>query len=70
MAFYMRFCEAHPDEVVGKRVFDSMQPYWVKKLEEINVCCCIYHVEMEELISAFNQLRTKSGIHNKGECSC
>ena len=70
MAFYMRFCEAHPDVVVGKRVFDSMQPYWVKKLEEINVCCCIYHVEMEELFSAFNQLRTKSGIHSNGECSC
>jgi hypothetical protein len=54
MAFYMRFREAHPDVVVGKRVFDSLQPYWVKKLEDINVCCCIYHVEMEELLSAFN----------------
>ena len=66
----MRFREAHPDVIVGKRVFDSMQPYWVKKLHERNVCCCIYHVEMEELLSAFTQLRTKSGIHNKEYCNC
>ena len=25
---------------------------------------------MEELLSAFNQLRTKSGIHSKAECTC
>ena len=66
----MRFREAHPDVIVGKRVFDSMQPYWVKKLHERNVCCCIYHVEMEELLSAFTQLRTKSGIHDKSDFTC
>ena len=70
MTFYMCFREAHLDVFVGKRIFDSLQPYWVKKLDERNVCCCIYHVEMEELLSAFNQLRTKSGIHSKAECTC
>ena len=70
MAFYMCFREAHPDVLVGKRVFDSLQLYWVKKLDERNVCCCIYHVEMEELLFAFNQLSTKSGIHSKAECTC
>ena len=70
MAFYMRFREVHPDVLVGKRVFDSLQPYWVKKLDERNVCCCIYHVEMEELLFALNQLRTKFRIHSKAECTC
>ena len=30
MAFYMCFREAHPDVLVGKCVFDSLQPYWIK----------------------------------------
>ena len=66
----MRFCEAHLEVLVGKCVFDSMQPYWVKKMNERNVCCCIYHVEMEKLLSAFTRLKTESGIHDIADCIC
>jgi len=44
-------------------MFDSFQPWFVKKLNEQNVCCCTYHVEMEELTMAFNNMKTKVGLH-------
>ncbi len=34
------------------------------------MCCCIYHVEMEELRVGCNFMRAKSGIHDKGACKC
>ena len=39
-------------------------------MNERNLCCCIYHVEMEELLYAFTQLRIKYGIHDKVDCTC
>ena len=56
MEFYLHFQAAHSEVIVGKRIFDSFQPYFVKKLKDRNVCCCIYHVEMEELRVGFNYI--------------
>lgn len=70
MAFYLRFREANPTVIVGKRMFDSLRPWYVKKLKERNVCCCIYHVEMDELRQGFNNMRLRSGMHNSKICSC
>ena len=42
----------------------------MKKLDERNVHFCIYHVEMEKLLHAFNHLRTNSRIHANDECTC
>jgi hypothetical protein len=32
-------------------------------MKDRNVCCCIYHVEMEKLTMAFNFMRKLFGIH-------
>ena len=70
MEFYLRFQAANPRIIIGKRMFDSFQPFFVKKLKERNVCCCIYHVEMEELRLGFNYMRTKAALHSSEFCDC
>ena len=70
MEFYLRFQAVNPKVIIGKRMFDSFQPWFVKKLKERNVCCCIYDVEMEELRVEFNYMRSKAGLHFEGACSC
>ena len=35
-----------------------------------NVCCYIYHVEMDELKQCFNHMGQRSGMHNSCICSC
>jgi hypothetical protein len=54
MDFFLHFQRMHPSIVIGKKMFDSLWPYWVKKMKDRNVCCHIYHVEMEELRIGFN----------------
>jgi hypothetical protein len=41
----------------------------VIRLKEKNVCCCIYHVKMEELRIGFNHLRLRSSLHSQS-CDC
>ena len=53
-----------------KRMFDSFQPFFVKKLKERNVCCCIYDVEIEELRVGFNYMRSNCGMHDQIACKC
>ena len=70
MEFYLRFRSAYPQVIIGKRMFDSFQPYFVKKLKDRNVCCFIYHVEMEELRVGFNYMRARSVIHSETAIEC
>jgi hypothetical protein len=56
--------------MLGKRTFDLLRPYWVKRMKDRNVCCCIYHVEMEELRVGFNHMRQKFGLHLEIHCQC
>jgi len=62
MELYLQFQVVNPRIIVGMGTFDFFQPYFVKKLKEQNVCCYLYHVEMEELRVAFNNMRTKAGL--------
>lgn len=70
MRFYLKFRQDNPTVIIGKRMFDSLRPWYVKSLKERNVCCCIYHVEMDELRQGFNNMRQRSGMHNSRLCSC
>jgi hypothetical protein len=70
MEFYLRFQVANPLVIVGKRMFDFLQPFWIKRLKERNVCCCIYHVEMQELLVGFNYMIEKSSLHSQSVCEC
>jgi hypothetical protein len=49
MEFYLCFQKMHPQIKIGKRSFDVLHPFFVKQMKEWNVCCCIYHVEINEL---------------------
>jgi hypothetical protein len=39
-------------------------------MKDRNVCCCIYHVEMEELRVGFNFMRKLSDIYANNTCNC
>jgi len=39
-------------------------------MKECNVCCYIYHVEMEELHVVLNNMHMKFNIHSKTQCQC
>ena len=60
----------HPIVIIGKQMFDSLKPFYVNTLEKKNVCCCIYHVEIDELCIGYNFMREKSSLHNSSECTC
>jgi hypothetical protein len=62
MEFYLKFQRIHPEDIVGKRSFDMLRPFWMMKMKEKNVYCCIYHVEIQELLVALNNMRAKSDL--------
>jgi hypothetical protein len=37
-------------------------------MKKWNVCCYIYHVEMEELRVGFNHMQQKSKLHSSSHC--
>jgi hypothetical protein len=51
--------------------FESLKPWWVKRLKIWNTCCCRYHQEMMELLIAMDIMRSdKEGVHSDCECKC
>ncbi len=42
----------------------------MKPLKDRNTCCCIYHVEFDELQLALNLLKTKNAVRDKQGCEC
>jgi hypothetical protein len=60
----------HPLIIIGKQTFDLLRSYWVKKMKDCDVCCCIYHVKMGELRVGFNHMRHKSRLHLEVHCEC
>ena len=54
---------------VGLRSFEALKPWYVKRLKELNSCCCRYHVQMLELKDAFNLLRWGT-LHQSCGCTC
>jgi hypothetical protein len=62
--FFKRFQAAHPNIIVQQRAFLKLKPYFVKPLLERNVCCCVYHVEVDLLRQGLNKMRNiRLGIH-------
>ena len=50
---YMEFCEANPNIKVGQRSFEYCKPWYVRRLDERNTCCCRYHIEVEYVFQAW-----------------
>jgi hypothetical protein len=60
----------HPRINVDQRVFESLEPFFVKTLKDMNTWCCIYHMELNELRLALNLMRTNNIIHGNTNCDC
>jgi hypothetical protein len=52
----LKFQVAHLEEIVRQKVFESLKPFYVKALRDRNTCCFIYHIEINELRVALNQM--------------
>jgi hypothetical protein len=68
--FFLRFQVAHLDLIIGQRYFESLKSFFVKPMKDRNTCCCIYHVELNELRVVLNLMRTKSTIYDTKRCGC
>ncbi len=68
--FYLRFRSTHLEHIIGKWTFERLKPFFVKPMKEQNTCCCIYHIEMEELQLGLNNMKVKSSLHHSDECEC
>jgi hypothetical protein len=66
-SFYLRFKAKNPHAVIGERLFAALKPFFVKRLSERNTCCCIYHVELNELLLALNKMRAAGKVCNHGD---
>ena len=55
---------------IGQRSFEYLKPFFVKPMKDRNTCCCIYHVELEELRVALNNMRKSKNVcsHSPGTC--
>lgn len=70
-AFFLQFKDAHPEYKIAQRTFERMKPWYFRPLKERNVCCCIYHVEMDLMRVGLNTMRDQvRGLHTKLQCSC
>lgn len=47
----------HPECKIGQRTFENLKPWYVKPLRDRNVCCWIYHVEMDLMRIGLNTLQ-------------
>lgn len=69
--FYLQFKQANPTCDVGQRAFERLKPWYIKALTDRNVCCCIYHVQMDLMRQGLNNLRDHlKGIHRIPYCAC
>jgi hypothetical protein len=57
-------------QLLGKRVFELMKPFFVKTLKDKNTCCCIYHTKINELRLAFNLMKIGSVVQENKVCDC
>jgi hypothetical protein len=66
----LRFKVANPKHIIKEQTFERLKPIFVKPMQKRNTCCCIYHIEMEELRLGLNNMKVKSSLHHSDECEC
>ncbi|MCO5606921.1 hypothetical protein L7F22_061112 [Adiantum nelumboides] len=68
--FFMNFKEQHPSIDIGFRAFQSLKPFFVRKLKERNTCCCVYHTRIDLVRLAINSLRIDTKSIHGDACDC
>ncbi len=63
---FLEKIKAHLSIIMVERIFGSFKPFFVKVMMECNTYCCIYHVQMNELDIALNNIRIALRPHDKG----
>ncbi|KAG0572174.1 hypothetical protein KC19_VG074600 [Ceratodon purpureus] len=70
--FYTRFVTLHAPIKVSLTSFRRLKPYFVRRLRDLNACCCRYNIEMQEITVGWNTMRSQrvhlDGV--SGSCSC
>ena len=61
-SFYLRFKAKNPHAGIGEQLFAALKPFFLKILSERNTCCCIYHVELNEVFLALNKMRAAGKV--------
>jgi hypothetical protein len=65
------FKEKHPNVQVMLSKFESLKPWFVRKLHEWNTCYYWYHIEISKLKEGLNGIKSQAkGVHGQCNCSC
>ncbi|MCO5599945.1 hypothetical protein L7F22_054052 [Adiantum nelumboides] len=67
---FMNFKEQHPSIDIGFHAFQSLKPFFVRKLKERNTCCCVYHTRIDLMRLAINSLRIDTKSIHGDACDC
>ncbi|MCO5591795.1 hypothetical protein L7F22_045787 [Adiantum nelumboides] len=67
---YLRFKTKYADIQILQLCFESMKLFFVRKLRDRYICCCIVHVQMIFLKEAVNHMRTQSFDLHGSCCMC
>jgi hypothetical protein len=66
----MQFKKDHSNVNVGLRAFESLKPFYIRRLKERNTCACKTHVEMLELLHGWNNMQTRPRVVHGKDCDC
>ncbi|MCO5550032.1 hypothetical protein L7F22_003509 [Adiantum nelumboides] len=67
---FMNFKEKHPSIDFGFHAFQSLKPFFVRKLKERNTCCCVYHTRIDLMHLAIRSLRIDTKSIHGDACDC
>jgi len=71
LEFFTSFKLKHQDVLVMLTKFQSLKPWFVKRLKEWNMCTCQYHTKLNELRLGLNALWVGKHVHDSYcACSC
>ncbi len=68
--FFLQFKETNLMAIIEEQKFESLRPFYVKKMKERRTCCCIYNVEIDQLQFSLNNMRGTSELHGIKKCNC
>lgn len=64
---YREYKKLFPENTIGQRSFEMLRPKEVgfAKARHREVCCCLYHTNLEMMLKTLNQLAINGGAPNK-----
>jgi len=70
-SFFLKFQAADQGVEIAQRSFENLKPFFIKAMNERNMCCCIYHVEIDELRIAIYNMKKFGKVcsHESGKCT-